>query len=105
MGKSIRIAFGMAALCAVGAVGGCNREEPKPTGERTTLSIAQSEDLSKKALSILNEKCTVCHGAERFEARHFSAEEWGRVIDSMMAKGAKLSGEEADVLRHWRAAK
>jgi len=84
---------------------GCSKSESEKPSEKTTLSIAQSEDLSQRALAILNEKCTVCHTAERFEARQFTAEEWNRVIESMVAKGAKLSGDEMDVLRHWREAK
>lgn len=68
---------------------------------QTTLSIAQGEDLSRRALALLNERCTVCHGTERFEARHFSQEEWNRVLDAMVGRGARLSREEMDVLRHW----
>ena len=61
------------------ALGGCTKPEAEAPAGKTTLSIAQGEDLSKKALAILGEKCTACHGAERFEARHFTAEEWSRV--------------------------
>lgn len=86
------------------ALGGCTKPEAEAPAGKTTLSIAQSDDLSARALAILNAKCTVCHTAERFEARHFSGEEWNRVIESMVAKGAKLSGDEMDVLRHWREA-
>jgi cytochrome c5 len=75
-------------------------QEGRAPGQ-TTLSIAQREDLSARALAILNERCTVCHGAQRFEARHFSEEEWNRVLDLMVGRGARLSGEEMDVLRHW----
>lgn len=92
----------VAALCGLAALAACSQQEPEKAGSKTTLSIAQSEDLSKRALAILNEKCTVCHGAERFEARHFTAEAWNQVIDRMVAKGAKLSGDEMDVLRHFR---
>jgi len=101
-----RWAAGLAALLLVGVTGGaCSKSESEKPSEKTTLSIAQGEDLSTQALAILNEKCTVCHTAERFEARAFSPEEWNRVIESMVAKGAKLSGDEMDVLRHWREAK
>jgi hypothetical protein len=83
----------------------CSQSESEKSGTQTTLSIAQGDDLSQRALTILNQKCTVCHGAERFEARAFSPEEWNRVIESMVAKGANLSGDEMDVLRHWRGTK
>ncbi len=100
MRKWMALAAG-AALCA-GALGACSKEEAGGGAGKTTLSIAQSEDLSQRAVEILNRKCTVCHGAERFDARSFSAAEWNAVIDRMVGKGAKLSGEELDVLRHWR---
>ena len=97
---------GLTILLWVGAMGGaCSKSEPEKGGDKTTLSIAQSEDLSRRALAVLNEKCTACHSAERFESRHFTAEEWNRVIESMVTKGAKLSGDELDVLRHWRGTK
>jgi len=92
----------VAVLCGFAAFAACSKPEPEKPAAKTTLSIAQGEDLSKRALAILNEKCTVCHGAERFEARQFTPEEWSRVIESMVGKGAKLSGDEMDVLRHFR---
>jgi len=97
---------GFALLAGVAMVAGaCTKtESDKPAG-KTTLSIAPSEDLSQRALAILNQKCTTCHTAERFEARDFSPEEWNRVVESMVAKGAQLSGDEMDVLRHWRETK
>lgn len=99
-----RLMLGIALATGL-ALGGCTKPEAEAPAGKSTLSIAQSEDLSKRALAILSEKCTVCHPAERFEARHFSAQEWNRVIESMVAKGARLSGDEMDVLRHWREAK
>lgn len=97
----MRISWIGAVLAALAAAPlGALAQEGRAPGQ-TTLSIAQREDLSLRALAILNERCTVCHGAERFEARHFNEEEWNRVLDSMVGLGARLSGEEMDVLRHW----
>lgn len=94
----------LAGLVGLG-VAGCTGEEAKPPAEKSTLHLAQSEDLSKRALEILNQKCTVCHGAERFEARHFTPEEWETVINRMVSKGVELSGDEMDILRHFREPK
>ncbi|MEW6489974.1 MAG: hypothetical protein AB1578_18950 [Thermodesulfobacteriota bacterium] len=98
----MRILWIGAALAAMAAIVPLETlaQEGRAPGQ-TTLSIAQGEDLSQRALAILNERCTVCHGAERFEARHFSEQEWNRVLDAMVGLGARLSGDEMDVLRHW----
>lgn len=98
----------LAALClAAFAAAGCTgkkEEAAAPPVAGNALTMTQGEDLSKRALEVLNQKCTACHGAERFEAKAFTPEEWGAVLERMVAKGAKLSGDELDVLRHWRKA-
>ncbi|MDW7710567.1 MAG: cytochrome c [Deferrisomatales bacterium] len=86
---------------ALAVAGGPAAQEGRPEG-RTTLSIAQREDLSERALAVLNKKCTVCHTAERFDARHFTPEQWTRVLEAMVARGASLTPEEAETLRQWR---
>ena len=91
-------------LCmASGVVSGCSKGAPEGSGGgKSAVALKQPEDLSQRALQILNERCVACHSAERFDKTQFTAEEWNLVIDRMVAKGAKLSGDEMDVLRHWR---
>ena len=79
---------------------GCSKE-PADGGGTSTLKLKQPADLSDQALNILNTKCVVCHTAERFEKRQFTAQQWDEVIQRMVAKGAQLSGDEMKVLRHW----
>jgi ADP-heptose:LPS heptosyltransferase len=95
------------ALCVVGwVVLGCSQGAPEGAAQgKSTVGLKQPEDLSQRALEILNQKCIVCHTAERFEKAQFTSEQWSEVIDRMVAKGAKLSGDEMDVLRHWRDTK
>ena len=95
------------ALCMVfGAVSGCSKGTPEGSGGgKSTGGMTQSEDLSQRALEILNDRCVVCHTAERFEKREFTPEQWNLVIDRMVVKGAKLSGDELDLLRHWNGVK
>lgn len=87
------------------ALGACSKEEPPApaavTGDALTMAPAE-EEASRRALEILNQKCTACHTNERFSARAFTPEEWNAVLERMVGKGAKLSGDELDVLRHWR---
>ena len=91
-------------LFAASALLACKGEEPKPAQSASALVMSQ-EDLSAEALKILNRRCTACHNSERFSSRDFSPEEWNSVLERMVAKGAALSGEEMDVLRHWREPK
>jgi len=94
----------IAILLAAAAPLGCAKEEPAPLApaSRNALTMTQGEDLSNKALEVLNARCTACHTAERFSAKAFTPEEWNAVVDRMVTKGAKLSGDELDVVRHWR---
>lgn len=93
-------------FCPLILAGACAKEEPKGAAPAVdALHFGQKEDVSKKALEILNQRCTTCHGAERFSARAFTGQEWSEVVDKMVARGAKLSGEELELLRHWRDAK
>jgi cytochrome c2 len=87
------------------AAGGCaKKEEPKPaaaTGDALTMA-PREEEASRRALEILNQKCTSCHTNERFSAKAFTPDEWNAVLQRMVGKGAQLSGDELDVLRHMR---
>ena len=87
------------------ALGGCAKEEPKApaaaTGNALTMAPGE-EEAGRRALEILNQKCTVCHTNERFSTKDFTPEEWNGVLDRMVGKGAKLTGDELDVLRHMR---
>ncbi|GAB6063038.1 hypothetical protein [Deferrisoma palaeochoriense] len=97
MWTAIRRAVVLAAVGLAACSGGGGESH-----ETKAMSIKPSEDLSAEALEILNAKCTVCHTSERFEARQFTAEEWNEVLERMVTKGARLSGDELDVLRHIR---
>ncbi|MHB8766924.1 MAG: hypothetical protein ACYDA8_21645 [Deferrisomatales bacterium] len=65
---------------------------------RSTLTMKPHEDLTEGALEILNRRCTVCHTAEKFGARHFTREQWDAVIRDMVKRGAQLSPAEAEAL-------
>ena len=99
-----RFLFVFSMLCLVfGAVSGCSKGAPEGSGGgKSTVERKQPDDLSQRALQILNERCVVCHTAERYEKRSFTPKQWNGVIDRMVTKGAKLSGDELDVLRHWK---
>jgi cytochrome c2 len=88
-------------LAAVAFFCACSREEPKPALSGNALTMLQ-EDVSGRALEILNRRCATCHTSERSASRDFNPEEWNAVLGRMLGKGAALSGDERDVLRRWR---
>ncbi len=47
---------------------------------------------------LLADRCTLCHGSERYETAAYTVEEWNRLLDQMIAKGAVLSNEEKTAL-------
>ena len=102
----IRQVLAAAAALTFLTLAGCSREEPKePMAPKPNALTMNQEDMSAKALEILNRRCTVCHTSERFSARAFTSDEWNAVLQRMVAKGAQVSGGELDVLRHWRKSK
>lgn len=67
-------------------------EEVSPTGLPTELPAAVDGE------TLLQERCTVCHGLERTTRASKTREEWGVTVDRMIDKGAELTAEERDVL-------
>ncbi|MGD8717909.1 MAG: hypothetical protein PVH29_03705 [Candidatus Zixiibacteriota bacterium] len=54
---------------------------------------------------LVEERCAACHGLDRVEGESASAEEWAEIVDEMIEKGAKLNGEERDVVVAYLAEK
>ncbi|MFL7792829.1 MAG: hypothetical protein AB8I69_11865 [Anaerolineae bacterium] len=48
--------------------------------------------------TLLQARCTVCHGLERTTRASKTHEEWTVTLDRMIDKGAELSADERDVL-------
>jgi cytochrome c5 len=53
------------------------------------------DDKFIKAERIVNIACTGCHDIRKIQTSALGAEEWSEIVDSMIAKGAKV--EKADV--------
>jgi cytochrome c5 len=54
--------------------------------------------LSLDGETLLNERCTRCHNLNRVTSKSASADEWKRIVENMIGKGATLSDEEKLVL-------
>jgi len=48
--------------------------------------------------TLLNERCSTCHPADRSTRASKSLDEWESTIDRMIQKGAELSDSERDIL-------
>ncbi|NLS77628.1 MAG: hypothetical protein GXY76_10255 [Chloroflexi bacterium] len=48
--------------------------------------------------ALLNERCVQCHGVDRVTRAKKTQEQWKVTVDAMIAKGAKLTPEEAQAL-------
>jgi len=75
-------------------------DDAAPEGDAIVLDVAESEDgtmISEDDI-LLADRCTLCHGSERYETADYTMEEWLAVLDEMIARGAALSAEEKAVL-------
>lgn len=48
--------------------------------------------------TLLEERCTECHGLERTTSESKTRDEWLETVDRMIQKGAELNAEEKEVL-------
>ncbi len=80
-------------LAALGIVltvfilGACN-------GKETTTSTPETSD----GATLLQERCTPCHGVDVIEREKLTQDQWDQVVNNMVRKGAKLTGDEQQTL-------
>ena len=48
--------------------------------------------------TLLESRCSVCHSLERPKSKQKTPEQWEATVSRMMAKGAKLTQEEKQIL-------
>jgi cytochrome c-type biogenesis protein CcmH/NrfF len=56
------------------------------------------------AVTLVEERCTVCHSLNRIQTARYSAADWKTVVDTMITRGAQLSPEEESVVVDWLVA-
>ena len=54
--------------------------------------------------TLVNERCTTCHGLARVASAEKSLDEWRATVERMMGKGAILRVEETAILVEYLAA-
>jgi len=80
-------------LAACGSKAESTATQPSAPAQAT---VAPATTADGEAL--LNDRCTKCHNLNRVKSEKNTADEWNRVVSSMVSKGAKLTGEEQQVL-------
>jgi cytochrome c5 len=69
-----------------------------PTDEPTEAPQPTEPPASADGETLLQDRCTACHGLERITRASKTGEEWGVTVDRMIGNGAELNAEERDVL-------
>jgi mono/diheme cytochrome c family protein len=86
----------IAVLLAITIVSACSQSAaPEPT--------TQPPAAPSNGETLLNARCTGCHGVDLVTSATKSAEEWTSTIERMIDKGATLSTEEAKALAEYLA--
>ena len=63
----------------------------------------EGQNIDSKAMEIIAKKCTVCHGDARIKAAFTAGRDMGGIQREMQERGAKLSGNEQEVLGiYWK---
>jgi cytochrome c5 len=53
--------------------------------------------------TLLQQSCTGCHSLDRVTNSHFTADQWGQVVDQMIGMGASLTTDERNFLVNYLA--
>lgn len=51
--------------------------------------------------SLIIEKCSTCHSADRVFREFYTRDEWAAVFDEMIEKGAQVSPDEQSTMIDW----
>jgi cytochrome c5 len=89
LNKVLLRAVGLFLIMAsvVSACGGGTSEDP-----------AAEESVGIDGETLLQERCTECHGLERTTSKQKTQAEWEETVTRMVGKGAELSEDEKAVL-------
>ena len=61
-------------------------------------AAGESKDLEKQATEIIELRCTNCHTDAQIKAAVAAGKDMGAIVEQMEERGAKLSGNEKEVL-------
>jgi mono/diheme cytochrome c family protein len=100
MRKQIIFVIGILLLLVLAGVllAACGSSSPAATsaGGQTGASTSAGQ-------ALMQQRCTVCHSANRVTSAHHTAAEWKNTVDRMINKGAQLSPTEEQTLINYLA--
>lgn len=91
-----------AALIVAGLLAACGPSSSEPSSAPATTISGEASTLDGAAL--LEERCTVCHTADKITQAQKSADQWESTVTRMVNKGTQLTDDEKAVLVEYLAA-
>jgi hypothetical protein len=89
------IAMLLTLLTVIILVTACSSGASNPTPSSTT---------NLDGVTLVQERCSVCHPLSRVKSTSHTAAEWKTIVDMMISRGAQLTPEEETVLVNYLAA-
>ena len=109
-------AISLVMLVFVSLVIGCSSQTTSPvndsnaskdvnTGSQTSeqASVGDNNTAALDGKTLVEARCTVCHGLGKVESASMNQEQWKKVVENMVSKGAELSAEEQTVVIEYLA--
>jgi len=100
MQKKIRFIMLLTLIIVIGASSACGSSPAEPTEAPQGEEAAPPEVDGK---TLLEERCSTCHGLDRTEQAEKTQEEWEQTVTRMVNKGAKLNADEQAILVEYLA--
>jgi len=88
-GLFLVVLFSSLALAACGA---------KTSDSATSAPTTSPAGTSPEGLTLLQDRCGVCHSISRVESQSKTAEQWKTTVERMVNKGAMLNATEQQTL-------
>ena len=86
--KGMKLTGVVLLIIAVGVASGCGGGQEAPAGDQVTVD----------GETLLEERCTECHGLERTTSQEKTRTEWDETVTRMIDRGAELDEAEKAVL-------
>ena len=67
-------------------------------------SSKSSSSSGTDGLSLMKERCSVCHSTSRITSAHKTGSEWTTTVERMVGKGAEINVQEQQTLVEYLAA-
>jgi cytochrome c5 len=99
MNKRSLIAIIVVSLVLLGAFLAACGETP----QETTTPVTEQEPTALDGQSLVEERCTECHGLGTATGASKTEEEWRATVERMVGKGANLDAEEQQAVIQYLA--